>query len=88
MRVEELFKILAARARAEIPPEVDVTQSVLGILTGMRTEPVVVLERPWKWLAALSSATAGAIVVITIIIYYTFSEPLVEITNAISWVAQ
>jgi hypothetical protein len=88
MKVEKLFKTLTAQARAEIPPTVNVAESVLDILTSMQTEPVAVLERPWKWLAALSSAVAGAMAVITIVIYYTFSEPLVEITNAISWVAQ
>lgn len=88
MRVEKLLKTLAAHARAEIPPTVDVAESVLGILTSMQTEPVAVLERPWKWLAALSSAVAVPTAVITLVIYYTWSEPLIEIADAISWVTQ
>jgi len=88
MNWEEKIRYLAARARQEAPPEVNVAPKVLRILAGSRAQPVAAYERLWMWLAAVSSAVAVPAAVFALTTYFTRSEPLLEISNAISWVMQ
>jgi hypothetical protein len=88
MKWEKKIECLAARARAENPPNVDVAHKVLHILSTGQVEPVTVSEKPWMWLAALSSAVAVPAAVFVFTIYFSNTEPLIEISDAISWVLQ
>ena len=88
MNVEEQLRILAARARAEIPPQIDVTQRVLSILSAGQVRPAIVSERPLMWLAAFASASAVSAVVFAVIAEYLWTDPLMEISKAVSWVMQ
>jgi len=86
MRNENRFDILAARARSETPPRVDVAGRVIAILTAEQNQLAHISERPLMWLAVFSSAAAVPAVVLAIVAYYASLDPLFEISQAISWV--
>jgi anti-sigma-K factor RskA len=88
MNWEQKFERLAAQARAEQSPRVDVAQSVLRKLTAGPAQPMTMSERFWMWLAAVSSAVAVPAAVAAFIIYTRSVEPLSEIAEAISWAIQ
>ena len=88
MRNENRFDILAARARSETPPRVDVAGRVIAILTAEQDRLDRMTERPLMWLAVLSSAAAIPAAVLAIVAYYTWVDPLFEISQAIAWVIQ
>ena len=86
MNWEKRIERLAARARSEQPPPVDVAQSVLGILTSGQAEPITVAERLWMWLAAGSAAIAVSAAAIAVAVYNASAGPLPEIVDSIAWV--
>jgi len=86
MNWEKRIEILAARARAERPPQVDVAQSVLRILASGEAAPITVAERLWMWLAAGSAAVAVPAAVIAVALYNASSGPLPELVDSIAWV--
>ena len=88
MRNQNLFQILAAQARGEMPPHVDVAGRVISILTVEEDRLDRITERPLMWLALLSSAAAVPAAVLAIVAYYTWVNPLFEISQAIAWVMQ
>lgn len=88
MNLEKRFKALAGLARAERPPDVDVSARVLEILASDHRQAMFVSERPWAWLAAVSSAAAVLAVLFTIVAYNVWADPLSEISQAIAWVMQ
>jgi hypothetical protein len=88
MNWEQKIERLAARAQAEQTPRVDVTQSVLHLLTAGPAEPLTAAERLWLWLAAATSAIAVPAVVAAFILYTRSASPLNEIVEAISWAVQ
>ena len=88
MNWEQKIENLAARARDEMPPDVDVAHKVLAILSAGRAQPVSISEKFWLWLAALSSAVAVPAAVFVLTVYFSNAEPLIEISDAISWVLQ
>jgi len=88
MNIEKRFKTLAALARAERPPDVDVSARVLEILASDHRQAMFVSEGPWAWLAVASSAAAVLAVLFTIVAYNVWADPLSEISQAIAWVMQ
>ena len=82
------MKILTARARSEASPRVDVGNKVLAILEAQQNNLVRISERPLMWLAVFSSAAAIPAAVLAIVAYYTWVDPLFEISQAIAWVMQ
>jgi hypothetical protein len=88
MNWEQKIERLAAPARAERPPKVNVASSVVQMLLAGRTQPVTVGERLWMWLAAVSSAVAVPAAAVALILYVSSSQPLNEIAEAISWAIQ
>ncbi len=86
MRNENRFEILAARARGETPPGVDVAGRVIAILTAEQDRLDRITERPLMWVAVFSSAAAASFTVIAMASYYLWTSPLVEIYETISWV--
>jgi len=85
MNWEQKIEQLAARARAERPPRVDVSYSVLGILTAGPVQPLTVTERLWMWLAAAASAVAVPAATAAFVLCHRSAQPLNEIAEAISW---
>ncbi len=88
MTWEKRIEHLAARARAERPPKVDVADSVLQMLAAGQTEPLGVTERFWMWLAAVSSAIAVPTAAVAFMLYTRSAGPLSQIAEAISWAAK
>jgi len=86
MNWEKRIDILAARARAEEPPQVDVAHDVLRILMSGQAEPITVTERFWMWLAAASAAVAVPVAVVAVMLYNASTGPLPEIVDSIAWV--
>jgi len=85
MNWEEKFMLLAARARAEEVPHVNVAPEVLTLLTSGRPEPLTVAENLWMWLAAGASAVAVPAAMIAMSAYNASMGPLREIVNSFSW---
>ncbi len=85
---DDQLKILAARARGEASPRVDVGDRVLAILETEQNSLVRMSERPLMWVAVLSSAIAASVMAIAVISYYFQSNPLAEISETILWVMQ
>jgi hypothetical protein len=88
MNLEKRLEALASLARAERPPDVDVSTRVLEILASDHRQTMFVSERPWAWLAAVSSVAAVLAVLFTIVAYNAWADPLSEISQAIAWVMQ
>jgi hypothetical protein len=88
MKNINLFEALAARARNESPPAVDVAGRVIARLSTEQSRIEKMAEKPLLWLAAASSAFAVSAVVIAIMVYNASTGPLYEISQAIAWVAQ
>lgn len=85
MNWEDKIEILAARARAEQPPHVNVAPEVLRILMDDQADPLTVGERFWIWLAAGASAVAVPAAAIAISMYSAGAGPLREVMNSVSW---
>jgi hypothetical protein len=88
MRNENRFEILAALARNDGPPCVDVSGRVLAFLATEQNRLERMSERPLMWVALFSSALAASVMVIAIISYFFQTNPLAEISETISWVMQ
>lgn len=87
MNWEQKIEILAARARAEEPPHVNVAPDVMRILMSDEAEPYTVAERLWLWLAAGAAAVAVPAAVVAIMAYDAATRvgPLHEIVDSIAW---
>ena len=88
MKNENQFESLAARARSEEAPGIDVAGSVIAILRAEQRRYEAAGDRPLMWLAAFSSAAAVSVVVAAVFVYQAWADPLFELSQAISWVAQ
>jgi hypothetical protein len=88
MNWEQKIERVAARARAEQPPRIDVACGVLALLRTDRMESATVAERFWMWLAVASSAVAVPAAAAAITLYVRSVEPLSELAEAISWAVQ
>lgn len=86
--LDNKLRMLAAKARGEMPPRVDVADRVLAILTTEKYQRQSVPEKPLMWMAAFSSVAAVVTVLFAIIIYNKWTDPLFEISQAIFWVTQ
>lgn len=88
INLDDKLKMLAACARGETPPRVNVGARVISILTAEKNQFDRISERPLMWVAVFSSAAAIPIAVLAVIAYYTWVGPLAEISQTIAWVAQ
>jgi len=88
MNPEQRLEELAALARSEAAPRVDVAHDVIRTLRGMQGRGVLISPRPMMWVAAFSSAAAVIVTVFALVAYYDGGEPLTELSQAISWVTQ
>ncbi len=84
MIMENFLKKLADKARMETPPDIDIADNVMLIITGrqLRTR---VYDKPFVWMASLSTAAAVAIGSLAIYAYYAWTNPLAEISETIAW---
>ena len=82
------FIMLASKVREESCPRVDVADRVLATLTEGQRRAAFMEERPLVWIAALGSAVAVPVAVLAIGAYQAIVDPLLWISETISWVAQ
>jgi len=82
------FEALIARACSERAPDVDVAGKVIAILSGEQSRFEPSSDRPLMWLAGFSSAVAACVAVAAVFVYQTWSDPLYELSQAVSWVVQ
>jgi hypothetical protein len=88
MKLENKLKALSACAREEKYPRVDIAGSVLMAITAEHRRTERTSERILMWLAAASSAVAVPAAVVAVIARYFWTNPLIEISQAIFWVIQ
>ncbi len=88
MKLENKFKAMAARANAESYPQVNIAGSVLTAIIAEHRQAERVSERILMWLAATSSAVAVPAAVVAVIARHFWTNPLIEISQAIFWVIQ
>jgi hypothetical protein len=87
---EEQFEKLANRARMETAPNVNVSQNIFGIISNRsKVYSAVSNEKQFRMLAFYSSAAAVIIMAAAVISYhFGRTDPMQEISQAISWVVQ
>lgn len=85
MNMEKLLRKLADKARMETPPDIDVVDNVMRIISAERVTNVVSYDKPFVWMASLSTAAAVAIGTLAVYAYYTWSNPLMEMSETIAW---
>jgi hypothetical protein len=88
MNFEEQLEKLANLARAEQPPQINVAHSVLGVLSYQARRRQAASERQLMWVAVVSSAVAAMVVIAAVAAYYSWTDPITEVSDAISWVIQ
>lgn len=84
--MENLLRKLANRARLEKTPQVDVVDSVMQRISAQSLTAAEPDDRPFIWMASLSTAAAIAIGTFAIYAYFAWTNPLSEMSEAISWV--
>lgn len=87
MKWEQRIEILAARAKAEETPHVDVASDVMRILMTNEVEPYSLAERVWMWLAAGAAAVAVPAGFVAVMAYNAATKggPLRELFNSVAW---
>lgn len=88
MNIEKRLEKLAVLARSEETPQINVAHKVLGAISYQPARYETASERQLMWVAAVSSAVAAMIVVAAVAAYYNVSDPITEVSDAISWVIQ
>jgi hypothetical protein len=84
MNMENFLRKLADNARMETPPDVDIADNVMLIISSQQLRNQV-YDKPFVWMASLSSAAAIAIGTLAIYAYYAWTNPLAEISDTIAW---
>ncbi|MCF7955953.1 MAG: hypothetical protein K9M75_09150 [Phycisphaerae bacterium] len=82
--MENLLQKLAGKARLETMPNVDVVDSVMRIISQQKFTPQSI-DKPFVWMASLSTAAAIAIGSFAIYAYFAWSNPLSEMSETIAW---
>jgi hypothetical protein len=83
--MEKLFRKLAEKARLETAPDIDVVDNVMQIINAERVLNIASYDKPFVWMASLSTAAAVAIGTFAIYAYYAWANPLAEISETIAW---
>ena len=84
MKEEDTIRNLGSRARMEVPPQVDVVDSVMDIIRG---EPNVEAgtDAPLTWIAALASASAIAVGVMAFVSLESWTDTLMGLFIDLPW---
>lgn len=85
MKDKDITKVFM-KFKNESPPDLDVTDSVMEIITGNNYRFVNETSRPLLLMAAASTAVAAALMIIAAISVKTGQQPLVDLINQIEWV--
>jgi hypothetical protein len=85
MNIEKQLEKVAALARGEQAPQINIAHKVLGAISYQTGRREVASEKQLMWVAVVSSAVAAMIVVAA---YYNWTDPITEVSETISWVIQ
>jgi hypothetical protein len=88
MNFEKQLEKLAALARGEQAPQINIAHKVLGAISYQAARYGATSERQLMWVAVVSSAVAAMVVVAAVAAYYNVTDPITEISQTISWVIQ
>lgn len=88
MNFEKRLEKLAAAARSEDAPQINVAHKVLGAISYQAARYEKASERQLMWVAVVSSAVAAMIAVAAVAAYYSVADPITEVSETISWVIQ
>jgi hypothetical protein len=87
VNIYENFELLAGRAQLEPATPVDVTASVMAVLSQRVCQRARASERQFMYIAAVSAA-AAAVLVIVATLGFTHADAANEVSQAISWVVK
>jgi len=83
--MNSLFDKLCERARDEEVPHVNVAEKTIALIEANEIHTGWFWDRPLMWVAAFSSAVAIPLVIMAFLFNHDLTEPLYEISQAISW---
>jgi hypothetical protein len=86
MTMENLLRRLANKARLETTPDIDVVDSVMRKISAQPAASVRLDDKPFVWMASLSTAAAIGIGTFAVYAYFAWSNPLSEMSETIAWV--
>ena len=84
MSEEKIIREIAARARVEEPPQVDVADRVMAILRSREKERFPA-EGPLAWVAACSSAAAASVGLLLYFSWDALTDPMMQIFYTFTW---
>lgn len=84
--MKSFFEILCEKAGKEKAPKVNIAGKTIAFIEANEINTGWFWDRPLMWVAAFSSAAAVPLVVIAFLFHNVWTEPLYEISQAISWV--
>lgn len=85
MDEERLVRTLAAKAKQEAVPPVDVADRVLAAIAEGRAEPAAV-DRPFACVAACAAVAAVVLAVLGVAAWNALLDPFMDNVNALTWV--
>jgi hypothetical protein len=83
--MKSVFDTMCEKAGHEEVPKVHVAERTIALIEANEIQTSWFWDRPLMWVAALSSAVAVPLVVMAFVFHNFWSEPLYEISQAISW---
>lgn len=84
MSEERIIRKIAARARVEKPPQVDVADRVMAILRSRERERLSA-DGPLAWVAACSCAAAASMTLLLYFSWDTLTDPMIQIFYTFTW---
>jgi len=78
----EMLQRLAAAAKRQKIPELDVSRRVLAVLSSQEPET----DRSWAWIAGLASAAALPVTFLAVHALDFLTDPLVQVLADFKWV--
>jgi len=86
MDEEQLVRTLAAKAKQEAVPPVDVADRVLAAIARGEAERAGVVDRPLAWVAACAAVAAVVLAVFGAAAWNALLDPVMDTFNALTWV--
>lgn len=86
MKMQNIFSKLVDKANQETPPAIDVVDQVMTRLSAGQVYSTASSDKPFVWIASLSTAAAIMTATLAVYAYYAWANPLIEISDTIAWV--
>ena len=82
---KKTLNILFEKASNDKAPVVEITNSVISIISSNELKPQWLWDKPLMWIAAFSSAVAVPVVILAVVLHNAWIGPLFELSQAVSW---